>query len=101
MKHLTEQEIAAIPQVLLNFVSWFISRHNIRGICDPMYVANLTAYEIGWGNGCGTFCENLPAIQQVRLETAARRLFFSYSTCVTESNGNADEILKNLVATFV
>ena len=29
--------------------------YNIRGICDPMYIANVIALELGRGDGMGKF----------------------------------------------
>jgi hypothetical protein len=29
--------------------------YGIRGICDPMYIANVIAFELGLGDGCGKF----------------------------------------------
>ena len=31
--------------------------HDIRGICDPMYITNVIAFELGRGDGCGHFNE--------------------------------------------
>lgn len=29
--------------------------YNIKGICDPMYIANVIAFELGLGDGQGNF----------------------------------------------
>lgn len=60
-------------------------RFTIRGLCDPMYIANVAAFELGRGTGTGTFH---PADSDARDEFDARlartvdRLCFAYSTCI-------------------
>lgn len=33
--------------------------YGIRGICDPMYIANVIARELGLGDGMGNFHERI------------------------------------------
>jgi hypothetical protein len=35
--------------------------YGIRGICDPGYIANVIAHELGRGDGLSNFCEESPA----------------------------------------
>jgi hypothetical protein len=55
---------------------------NIRGICDPMYIANVAAFELGIGDGCGNFTGAVIAADQDAIDKFSRRFGFSYSSCI-------------------
>lgn len=44
-----------LPPGLRKAVEHICSVYGIRGICDPMYVANVIAHEMGFGDGKGNF----------------------------------------------
>lgn len=86
----------AVPTALRACVERICIRFAIRGICDPMYVANVVAFELGWGDGQGTFTPeafNAQLGQAKRAELdetlmrLATRLSSAYSTCVSNSTG--------------
>ncbi len=82
-----------VPEPIRKFSEWFIQRHRIRGLCDPMWVCNLVAFECGLGDGCGIFHETEGnAIESSRIEAIASRLMFSYSTCIQQTRGTQSEI---------
>ena len=53
---------------------------NIKGICDPMYIANIAAYELGMGNGQGQFhARKSDTDLAVDMHRLSKRLAHSYS----------------------
>ena len=66
-------------------------RFNIKGVCDPMYIANVIAFESGSGDGAGNFTSaeitNIPVI--------AERLQFAYGCNIgKECIPELEEILR-------
>ncbi len=49
------KEYPEVPKDLRRVAERIVSAYNIRGICDPIYIANIIAYETGRGNGCSEF----------------------------------------------
>lgn len=69
---------------------------NIRGICDPMYLANLVAMELGRGDGRGEFHRADVDVREEfssRIDKTVERIAFAYSTCV---GGNREDIARIL-----
>lgn len=88
----------SMPLDLRRFSEAVCDRFDISGICDPMYIANVAAYELGRGDGCSHFDE--PGIRQdfeQRRERVAQRLSHAYSSCI--GNGVAD--LRTLARTLL
>lgn len=44
-----------VPADIRSAAERITQSYNIRGICDPMYIANVIALETGRGDGCSTF----------------------------------------------
>lgn len=89
-----------IPEDIRNAAVNIIVTHDIRGICDPMYVANSIALFMQRGNGRGFFEQGRTACREsneVLLDRTATRLAFSYSCsqAVTKSAMH-DALLKTL-----
>jgi hypothetical protein len=84
---------ATLPQPLRIFAQAFCTRFEVRGICDPMYCANVAAVETGLGDGCGNFnAVKTPTEQDIA--KVADRLLFAYSTCIANaSTGTTPEII--------
>lgn len=81
---------ANVPEDIRNFSIWFCKTYWINGICDPMYVCNITAMHLGRGDGQGRFEDGLgdgPDDRQGRsgADVAYRRLYGAYTTCIIES----------------
>lgn len=45
----------AVPGDIRRAAEQLCSYYNIDGLCDPMYIANIIAHELGRGDGCSTF----------------------------------------------
>ncbi len=90
-------EGATVPADLRAASEALCRRFTIRGICDPMYLANLMAMELGRGDGRGAFH---PADSDAREEFGSRlaqlvqRIGFAYSTCVAGANAELPDILR-------
>lgn len=85
-----------LPTALRACVERICVKFNIRGICDPMYMANVIAFEFGWGDGQSSFTAEafnaqLSAQKRDELDEVlmrlASRLSSAYSTCVSNSTG--------------
>ena len=73
-----------VPEELKRRVLLVMKRFTINGICDGMYIANVIAYEEGFGNGESTFYDE---IQNVSLSTA-ERLAYAYSHHIQKDEVN-------------
>ncbi len=71
-----------VPRDMRALSEWFCTHFDVNGVCDPMYIANVTAFELQIGDGCGNFTGDGPKGGQDAFERVARRLLFAYSTCV-------------------
>jgi hypothetical protein len=54
------REPYAVPEDLRTAATRICRAYGIKGICDPMYVANVIANETGRGDGCSNFFEAAP-----------------------------------------
>lgn len=84
----------AMPADLRQFSEAVCNRFSISGICDPMYIANVTAFELGRGDGRSVFFEASAEARedaQARLSRLAERLSFAYSSC---TQGQRDVVLQ-------
>lgn len=52
------------PERLKAAASRICVAYGIRGICDPMYIANLIAVELGLGDGKNSFFDTGERIQE-------------------------------------
>lgn len=84
---------AELPQPLRVFAEAFCIRFIVRGSSDPMYCANVTAFETGLGDGRGNFnAAKTPTEEDIA--KVADRLLFAYSTCISEaSTGTTQETI--------
>lgn len=44
-----------VPPVLRSFCEAFCKKYRLTGTADPLYVANVVASQMGFGDGAGTF----------------------------------------------
>lgn len=44
-----------IPPELRKLSERLCHAYGINGVCDPMYIANVIAFELGLGDGCSNF----------------------------------------------
>ena len=49
------REPYAVPDDIRKAAEHIVSSYGIRGICDPMYIANVIAMNIGRGDGLSHF----------------------------------------------
>lgn len=92
------------PPMIRQFSETFVRRFGIKGICDPAYIANVTAYELRLGDGQGTFKEVDRLFDQTDVTRVASRLAFSYASMMRESSPPGDKLeiitlLTNAMAT--
>lgn len=85
----------SLPADIRLFSESVCNRFTISGICDPMYIANVTAFELGRGDGCGAFFSpdaDARDNSQERLNRVLDRLAFAYSSCVQEQRTDLRQI---------
>lgn len=88
---------AELPQPLRIFAEAFCTRFEVRGICDPMYCANVTAFETGLGDGSSNF-NAVKTPTEEDIAKVADRLLFAYSTCIAEaSTGTTQETIATML----
>lgn len=75
----------SVPADLRKFAEAVCVRFCIRGICDPMYIANVAAHLINRGDGRSNFVPDdraeSPDFAQA-LSKIHSQLCFAYSTCI-------------------
>lgn len=88
---------AALPSTLRTFSQAFCTRFDVHGICDPIYIANVAAFEIGLGDGSGNFkVSKTPT--EADIAKVGDRLLFAYSTCIAESStGTTPETIATML----
>lgn len=90
---------ASVPADMRALSEWFCTRFDVRGVCDPMYVANVAAVELQIGNGRGEFTGEAPKGGAEALWRLARRLHYAYATCVQAAHpGISDQDLEKGLA---
>ena len=74
----------AVPADIRAASEKIVTQHQIGGICDPMYIANVTAFELQRGDGKGMFYPAASLLEsddrERLLDSVAKRLAFSYSS---------------------
>ncbi|WP_282366418.1 hypothetical protein [Pseudomonas sp. PS02290] len=75
---------SGLPSTLRNFAQAFCMRFDVRGICDPLYCANVAAVETGLGDGCSNF-DPVKSPTEADIVKVADRLLFSYATCIAKA----------------
>ena len=75
----------ALPADIRAASEKIVKQHQIAGICDPLYIANVTAFEPKRGDGKGMFYPAAALLESDErerlLDIVAKRLAFSYSSC--------------------
>lgn len=75
-----------VPPMIAKASKSICVAHQIKGICDPMYIANVIAFELGAGDGQGHFIQHgSPTILAETLDKIASRVAGSYSSCFAMS----------------
>ena len=88
---------ASLPPTLRTFAEAFCTRFEVRGICDPMYCANVAAFETGLGDGSGNFNAS-KTVTEAEIAKVADRLLFAYSTCIAQaSTGTTQETIATML----
>lgn len=87
------------PPDLRAFSTFLCRQHGIRGLCDPMYIANVTALEMGRGDGQGVFYAHAEPSMLDRQESfrddarrLAERLCFSYSSTILPGRNEGERV---------
>ena len=91
MKQLTENT-ENIPHWLAWFAWRIIAKYQIQGVCDFMYICNVTAKESNTGDGQGNFWVGNPEVES--FAKIAERLSFSYGCNIPE--GKEQSIINDL-----
>lgn len=73
-----------LPPQLRNMAERMCREFNIRGICDPMYIANVAAFELGMGDGRSSFDDRPTRPESPAIEKLAQRFLFAYATCISD-----------------
>jgi len=84
-----------IPKNIRNISESICREFNIKGICDPMYIANVIAFELCLGDGCGNFNDNKPNFDNVN--KLAERLKYSYGCNIDSLELTKSIIMKNII----
>lgn len=78
-----------VPPELRALSETLCREFNIRGVCDPMYIVNRAAIELGMGNGQGKFTsQQVPTDAVVRVPAIVDFMQTAYSTCIGQSMGS-------------
>ncbi|WP_368900817.1 hypothetical protein [Oceanobacillus oncorhynchi] len=83
-----------VPEKLMNVSVEICNQFNIRGICDPMYISNVIAFNTGTGDGQSNFNNN--AIIEGNFKLVSEKLAFSYGRNITSANDVEKLLLRNL-----
>ena len=84
---------SALTPPLRTFAEAFCMRFDVRGICDPLYCANIAAVETGLGDGRGNFFSDTTPTEE-GIAKVGDRLLFAYSTCIANaSTGTTPETI--------
>ena len=87
-----------VPSNIRALSEYVCRAFKISGICDPMYIANVTAFELGMGSGYGDFEVQrnvLPNKEDaVRL---ANRFCQSYQSSISVSANKLAEVVSELL----
>ncbi len=87
-----------VPQQIANASKGICAAHQIKGACDPMYIANVIAFELGAGDGQGRFFQHgTPVISSETLDKIASRLAGSYSSSADMSTDAVRAQLGNAI----
>lgn len=88
---------SALTPPLRTFAEAFCMRFDVRGICDPLYCANIAAVETGLGDGRGNFFSDTTPTEE-GIAKVGDRLLFAYSTCIAEaSTGTTQETISTML----
>ena len=71
---------------------------NICGVCDPMYIANIAALELGIGDGRSHFTAEPGRPEPGIMDKLTERLSFSYSTCLGDRRQDLRPLLQEELA---
>lgn len=60
-----------VPAALREISERICVSYGIRGVCDPMYIANIIAFELGLGDGKHSFKQTREAVPATRFDVPA------------------------------
>lgn len=85
-----------IPDAIRRPAETFCQVFNIQGSSDPMYIANVIAFNLGLGDGRGSFNEVYKDITKDQRalfeEVIVPRLIFAYTPHITDAGVDADDV---------
>lgn len=74
-----------VPDGIRNMAEDFCTSFQIKGIVDPLYVANAIAHKIGVGDGSGKFSGDAKNLEAEQIQAIATRLEQSYTVAMNQS----------------
>lgn len=92
-----ELEIEGVPEPVISVVEHLASGRT-WGLCDPMYMANVVAFEFGWGTGRGEFGDCTPVPDMALSRRVAERLYFSYTSSFAELGVDGPMVFGRILA---
>lgn len=94
-----------VPENLKQISIRICNAHNIKGICDPMYIANVVALELGMGDGNSNFKGYARTIDEIedfdaKVQRLSQRLCHSYSATIKDTPEGIANIIKETLNEF-
>lgn len=86
-----------VPLSLRQASTKLCKKFDIKGSCDPLYIANTMAVELGVGNGHSEFVPGPVHASSEQITNLVDRLKHAYSTCI---QGNLDDVSAILKESF-
>lgn len=91
-----------VPEGLAEISKIICRLGQIRGVCDPMYICNVIAYETKAGDGCGEFHpQESVEYACARIDSVIDRLTRSYETSFTRSGVSSQTLKTHIEAPLV
>ena len=88
-----------VPNNLKRVSTTICEVFSIKGICDPVYIANVAARVLGIGDGQGNFYSDTTPNKE-ELQGLAERIVFSYSTSIKNMKFSLNEATDYIIDIF-
>ena len=88
-----------VPNNLKRVSTTICEVFSIKGICDPVYIANVTAHALGTGDGQGNFHSDTTPNKE-DLKGLAERIVFSYGTSIQNMKFSTSEATDYILDIF-
>jgi hypothetical protein len=89
-----------VPEALRVAATRVCKQYNIRGICDPLYIANCLAFELGAGDGESNFVPGPVRASSSQVEKLADFLKHAYSSCIQAPKEEVKALLQSALRGF-